>query len=232
MESAAAVLACSFLLQSSGARANKRLVHSAAVQVAASPESGQDTTLGPGPAPPALAWTLHHQDQNHSPSIQGQILPCQGWEKAQQLTAGCSTQKWLRQVSLSLHAAEQCACPWVISLFPYPEGHSCAPAPERCHSFSLLQLAANHVVLEAQINTWLLQMCCEMLMAVPSCSLFTANRPYSSWSSHLSPKLWMGTVMCLTHLHKTLQGTVLPDAPCNTRVPSPVPTHQGGPTWC
>lgn len=67
------------------------------------------------------------------------------------------------------------------------------------------------------MSTWLLQMCCATLMAVPSCSLSTPNHPYSC----LCPRLWMGTVLCLIHLHKTL----LPDPPCHTLVPSPCP-HQ------
>lgn len=57
VESAPAVLACSFLPRSSGARDNEGLLHYTALQ--ASPQSSQDTTLAPGPAPPALAWTLH-----------------------------------------------------------------------------------------------------------------------------------------------------------------------------
>ncbi|KAJ7415206.1 hypothetical protein WISP_79333 [Willisornis vidua] len=95
-----AMLACRFSPQCSGVRNCKVLVH-----YTTSPQSGLDTLLGPGlgPAPPALTQTLHHQDQQCSPSALGQTLPCAGWEQAQQLTAGSSSsatktalqEKWL-----------------------------------------------------------------------------------------------------------------------------------------
>lgn len=97
-------------LQSSGARAKKGLVQYTALQVWPGHYTGTRTS------PTGTGLDTAPLGSEHSPSILGQILPCQGWEQSQQLTAGCSTRKRLRQVSLSLHAAELGACPWTVSL--------------------------------------------------------------------------------------------------------------------
>lgn len=183
------------------------------LQVATSPQSGPDTTLAPGPTPLGQTAPLGSEP---FPICTGPDLTLPG------LGTSLAAHSRVQHPKKAQTSEPVPACSWAVSRSPALRGTA----------VTLLQLTANHIVLEAHISTWLLHMCCATLVAVPSCSLFTANQPYSNWSSHFCPKLWMGTVLCLVHLHKKCcKGRCCQTLPAThwCLVPVPMCPHQTQP---